>query len=231
MRKKASKRFEAVKKSADTVKVYDIAEAVSVLKKTATAKFDESVDIAVNLAKAPVQAEQQIRTTIVLPNGSGKKVKVIVFAKGEKEKEAIDAGADVTGGDDLIEKVKGGWMDFDVAIATPDIMKDVGKLGKILGTKGLMPNPKSGTVTFEIKRAVHEFKSGKVEFRNNKEGVVHVSVGKISFQEEKIVENAIAFMKLFLKMPALATKGQYVKSIFISTTMGVGLSLDFKKYM
>jgi len=227
-----SKRHRELKKEIkDPAKIYAIEEAVTVLKKTANAKFDESVDIAVNLAKKPVQAEQQIRSTIVLPFGSGRKVKVLVFVKGEKEKDARDEGAEYVGAEDLIEKIKGGWLDFDVAIATPDMMKDVGKLGKILGTKGLMPNPKSGTVTFDIKRAVQEFKAGKVEFRSNKDGVIHLSCGKISFPETNIIENIISFIKYFLKMPALATKGQYVKSMYVSTTMGVGLSVDFKKYM
>ena len=167
----------------------------------------------------------------MLPKGSGKKVRVLVFAMGEKEKEAKDAGADFYGGEDMITKVKTGWLEFDVAIATPDIMKEVGKLGKILGTKGLMPNPKSGTVTFDIKKAVTEFKAGKVEFRANKEGVVHLIVGKAGFTETDIVENVTTFIKQFLKLPALSTKGQYVKSMYISTTMGIGLPVDFKKYM
>ncbi|MCM8832463.1 MAG: 50S ribosomal protein L1 [Candidatus Omnitrophica bacterium] len=229
--KVASKRHREIEKKIDRNKIYSVEEAVKLIKETATAKFDESVDIAVNLAKAPKQAEQQIRNTIVLPNGTGKKVKILVFAKGEKEKEALEAGADYVGAEELIEKVKTGWIDFDVVIATPDIMKEVGKLGKILGTKGLMPNPKSGTVTFELKKAVNEFKAGKVEFRNNKEGVVHLSVGKVSFEEKKIIENVEAFIKFFLKLPALATKGQYVKSMFLSSTMGVGLQIDFKKYL
>lgn len=229
--KKASKRHQAIKKLVEPGKVYEVSEAVALIKKAATAKFDEAVDISVNLAKAPVQAEQQIRSTIVLPHGTGKKVRVIVFAKGEKEKEAQEAGADAYGAEELIEKVKGGWLDFDVAIATPDIMKDVGKLGKVLGTKGLMPNPKSGTVTFDVKKAVQEFKAGKVEFRNNKEGVVHVSIAKASFKEDQISDNAVSFIKFFLKMPALATKGQYVKSMYISTSMGIGLPVEFKKYI
>jgi large subunit ribosomal protein L1 len=167
----------------------------------------------------------------MLPNGSGKKVKVIVFVKGEKEKDALAAGADAVGAEELIEKIKGGWLDFDIAIATPDMMKEVGKLGKVLGTKGLMPNPKSGTVTPDVAKAVKEFKGGKVEYRNNKEGVVHVLAGKASFAENAIAENIIAFLKVFLKLPALATKGQYVKSIYVSTTMGVGVPVNFKKFM
>jgi len=231
MPKVASKRHRAVLKLAEPGKLYEIEEVAKILKSGATAKFDESIDISVNLAKKPVQAEQQIRTTISLPNGTGKKVRVVVFVKGEKEKEATAAGADSVGAEDLIEKIKGGWLDFDVAIATPDMMKEVGKLGKILGTKGLMPNPKSGTVTMEVGKAVKEFKAGKVEFRNNKEGVVQVIVGKASFSEQAITENITAFLKMFLKLPALATKGQYVKSVYVSTTMGVGLPLNFKKLM
>ncbi len=231
MKKKDSKRHKAAVALVDVVKVYDVAEAVSLIKKTASAKFDESVDISVNLAKKPVQAEQQIRTTIGLPKGTGKKVRVIVFVKGPKEKDAVEAGADAVGAEELIEKIKGGWMDFDVAIATPDMMKDVGKLGKILGTKGLMPNPKSGTVAVDVGKAVKEFKGGKVEYRSNKEGVVHVLVGKASFPEADLIENVEHFVKSFLKLPALATKGQYVKSMYITSTMGVGMQINFKKYL
>jgi len=227
----ASKRHREIEKKVEKNKIYSVEEAVKLIKETANAKFDESVDIAVNLAKVPKQAEQQIRNTIVLPHGTGKKVKILVFAKGEKEKEAIEAGADYVGAEDLIEKVKTGWIDFDIVIATPDIMKEVGKLGKILGTKGLMPNPKSGTVTFDLKKTVQEFKAGKVEFRNNKEGVVHLSLGKVSFEEKALIENVEAFIRFFLKLPALATKGQYVKSMFLSSTMGIGVQIDFKKYM
>ncbi len=231
MPKIASKRHRALQKLVEPGKLYEVEEAVKILKAGATAKFDESIEISVNLAKKPVQAEQQIRSTISLPNGTGKKVRVVVFAKGEKEKEAEAAGADAVGAEDLIEKIKGGWLDFDVAIAAPDMMKEVGKLGKILGTKGLMPNPKSGTVTMEVGKAVKEFKAGKVEFRNNKEGVVQVLIGKASFSEQAIAENITAFLKMFFKLPALATKGQYVKSVYVSTTMGVGLPLNFKKLM
>jgi large subunit ribosomal protein L1 len=227
----ASKRHIEIEKKVEKNKIYSVEEAVKLIKETANAKFDESVDIAVNLAKVPKQAEQQIRNTIVLPHGTGKKVKILVFAKGEKEKEAIEAGADYVGAEDLIEKVKTGWIDFDIVIATPDIMKEVGKLGKILGTKGLMPNPKSGTVTFDLKKTIQEFKAGKVEFRNNKEGVVHLSLGKVSFEEKALIENVEAFIRFFLKLPALATKGQYVKSMFLSSTMGIGIQIDFKKYM
>jgi large subunit ribosomal protein L1 len=229
--KVASKRHREAEKLVDVNKIYELEEAVKILKQLPKVKFDESVDMAVALAKKPEQPEQQIRTTISLPKGTGKKVKVLVLAKGEKEKEAADAGADFVGNEELIQKIKDGWLDFDIAISTPDMMKDVGKLGKILGTKGLMPNPKSGTVTFEIGKAVKEFKAGKVEFRSNKEGVVHLSLGKLSFSEEDLVENVTHFIKAFLKLPALATKGQYVKSMYLSTTMGVGVSVKFKKFM
>jgi large subunit ribosomal protein L1 len=229
--KVASKRHREGLKLVEEKKIYELEDAVKVLKQQPKAKFDESVDMAVALAKKPEQPEQQIRTTISLPKGTGRKVRVLVFAKGEKEKEASDAGADHVGNEELIEKIKGGWMEFDIAIATPDMMKDVGKLGKILGTKGLMPNPKSGTVTFEIGRAVKEFKAGKVEFRSNKEGVVHLSLGKLSFSEEDLVENTAHFIRVFLKLPALATKGQYVRSMYLSTTMGVGVPVNFKKFM
>lgn len=229
--KKQSKRYKEAVKLVDPKKVYEVEEAVSVLKKTPKVKFDESIEMSVKLAKKPVQPEQQIRTTISLPKGTGKKVKVLVFVKGEKEKDAREAGADFVGGDDMIEKVKGGFLDFDIAIATPDMMKDVGKLGKILGTKGLMPNPKSGTVTPDVAKAVKEFKAGKVEFRSSKDGIVNLSIGKMSFEESDITENALYFMRVFLKLPALATKGQYIKSMYISSTMGPGLQLNFKKYM
>lgn len=229
--KVASKRHREAVKLVQDKKIYELEDAIKILKQVPKVKFDESVDMAVALAKKPEAPEQQIRTTISLPKGTGKKVRVLVLAKGEKEKEATDAGADFVGHEELIEKIKTGWIDFDIAIATPDMMKDVGKLGKILGTKGLMPNPKSGTVTFEIGKAVKEFKAGKVEFRSNKEGVVHLSLGKLSFSEEALIENTTHFIKAFLKLPALATKGQYVKSMYLSTTMGVGVPVNFKKFM
>jgi large subunit ribosomal protein L1 len=229
--KLTSKRHREALKLIEEKKVYDIEEAIELLKKVPKAKFDESVDIAVKLAKKPEQPEQQIRTTIVLPKGTGKTTRVLVFAKGEKEKEARDAGADYVGAEDLIEKIKGGWLEFDVAIATPDMMKEIGKLGKILGTKGLMPNPKSGTVTFDIAKTVKEFKAGKVEFRSNKEGVVNLSLGKISFDSNDLKANIEHFIKTFLKLSALATKGQSVKSMYLSTTMGIGVPINFKKYL
>ncbi len=229
--RKISKRHKEALKLLEPNKIYEVEEAINLLKKTPKAKFDESVDISVKLAKKPEQPEQQIRTTIVLPKGTGKTTRVLVFAKGEKEKEAKEAGADYVGAEDLIEKIKTGWLDFDVAIATPDMMKEIGKLGKILGTKGLMPNPKSGTVTFDTGKAVKEFKAGKVEFRSNKEGVVNLSLGKISFDTKDIVLNVEHFIRTFLKLPALATKGQSVKSMYLSTTMGIGVPINFKKYL
>jgi len=231
MMKTISKRKKEADKLGDKSKIYGVAEAVALLKKQPKVKFDESVDMSAALAKKPVQAEQQIRTTVVLPKGTGKKVKVLVFAKGEAEKAALDAGAEYAGADELVEKIKGGWLDFDIAIASPDMMKDVGKLGKILGTKGLMPNPKSGTVTPDVAKAVKEFKAGKVEFRSNKDGVVNLSIGKLSFDETALVENAEFFIKTFVKLPALSTKGQYIKSMHMSTTMGIGLPVEFKKYI
>mgnify|MGYP000561553009 CR=1 FL=1 len=229
--KKRSKRYTEAEKAVEKGKLYEVEEAVAALKKASKTKFDESLDISVYLAKKPVQAEQQIRTTIVLPKGTGKKVKVLVFVKGEKEHDAKNAGADYAGAEDLIEKIKGGWLDFDIAIATPDMMKDVGKLGKILGTKGLMPNPKSGTVTLDVEKAVREFKSGKLEYRSNKDGVVNLALGKVSFSEADLCENVMHFIKSFLKLSALATKGQYVKSMTLTTTMGPGMPVNFKKFM
>jgi large subunit ribosomal protein L1 len=229
--KKMSKKHKEALKFLEPNKLYEVEEAIELLKKIPKAKFDESVDISVKLAKKPEQPEQQIRTTIVLPKGTGKITRVLVFAKGEKEKEAKDAGADYVGAEDLVEKIKTGWLDFDVAIATPDMMKDIGKLGKILGTKGLMPNPKSGTVTFDVGKAVKEFKAGKVEFRSNKEGGVNLSLGKTSFDTQDLVLNVEHFIRTFLKLPALATKGQSVKSMHLSTTMGIGVPINFKKYL
>jgi large subunit ribosomal protein L1 len=205
---------------------YTLEEAVRLIKETAFAKFDESVDMAVRLGVDPKHADQMIRGAVVLPHGIGKKVRVLVFAKGDKEKEALDAGADFAGADDLIKKIQEGWLDFDKAIATPDMMKDVGKLGKILGTRGLMPNPKVGTVTQDIARAVRETKAGKVEFRVEKAGIVHVPVGKASFAPEKLRENIMAIMEHLIKVRPSSVKGQYVKSVAVSSTMGPGIRLD-----
>jgi large subunit ribosomal protein L1 len=193
---------------------------------SAFAKFDETVDVAVRLGVDPRHADQMIRGSLVLPNGIGKAVKILVFAKGEKEKEALDAGADFVGNDDLIEKIKGGWFDFDKAIATPDMMGSVGKIGKLLGPRGLMPNAKTGSVTFDVAKAIRELKAGKIEFRVEKAGIVHAPMGKVSFGVEKIVQNLSAFLETIIRLKPASSKGTYLKGIAISTTMGPGIKID-----
>jgi len=204
-------------------------EAVSLLKQTSITKFDGTVDLSIKLGIDPKRSDQQVRGTVLLPGGSGKKVKVIVIAKGEKIKEAQSAGADYAGGDDLIEKISKGWTDFDVAIATPDIMASVGKLGKILGQKGLMPNPKTGTVTFDVKKTVSEFKAGKVEYKTDKTGVVHVPIGKISFSEDKIRSNLTSVVEAVSKGKPSGFKGIFIKSVAVSATMGPAVHVDISK--
>jgi large subunit ribosomal protein L1 len=199
---------------------YNLEEAVKLLKQGKYAKFDESVDVAMRLGVNPKQSDQMVRGTVVLPHGIGKTVRICVLATGEKAKEAEAAGADFAGGDELIEKIAGGWIDFDVVIATPDIMRGVGKLGRILGTKGLMPNPKSGTVTFDIKKAVEETKAGKVEFRVDKTSIIHSTVGKASFDEAKLVDNVRVFLQAVQHARPAAAKGKYIRSMSLSTTMG-----------
>jgi large subunit ribosomal protein L1 len=199
---------------------YTLEEAVALLKKGHYAKFDESVDLAMRLGVNPKQSDQMVRGTVVLPHGTGKTKKICVLASGEKVKEAEEAGADYAGGEELIEKIAGGWIDFDIVIATPDIMRGVGKLGRILGTKGLMPNPKSGTVTFDIKKAVDETKAGKVEFRIDKTSIIHSIVGKVSFPETKLVENIKAFLAAVLHARPASAKGKFVRSMALSSTMG-----------
>jgi large subunit ribosomal protein L1 len=189
-------------------------------------KFDESVDVAVRLGVDPRHADQMVRGTVILPNGTGKEVKILVFAKGEKEKEALDAGADFAGSDELIEKIKGGWFGFDKAVATPDMMGTVGKIGKLLGPRGLMPNAKTGTVTFDIARAVDELKAGKIDFRVEKAGIIHAPMGKVSFGVEKIVQNITAFLETILRLKPASSKGTYLKGIALSTTMGPGVRVD-----
>lgn len=205
---------------------HTLQKAVELAVSTARAKFDETMDVAVRLGVNPKHADQMVRGSVVLPNGLGKSVKVLVFAKGDKEKEALDAGADFAGSDDMIEKVKGGWLEFDRVVATPDMMGNVGKLGKILGPRGLMPNPKVGTVTFDVKSAVEELKAGKVEFRVEKAGIVHSPVGKASFGVEKLTNNILALIETIVKLKPASSKGTYLKAISLSTTMGPGVKVD-----
>src|SRR5512135_77109 len=220
------KKLLSVKEKIEPGKDFSLEEAVKFLKESSYTKFDETVDLALNLGVDPRKSEQMVRGTVVLPHGIGKKVRVLVFAKGEKEKEALDAGADFVGAEDLVEKITKGWLDFDKVVATPDIMGVVGKLGKILGPRGLMPNPKLGTVTFDVGKAVKEIKAGKVEYKAEKAGVVQVPIGKVSFDEQKLIENARAIIESVNKAKPSTSKGKYVKKLSISSTMGPGLKVD-----
>lgn len=225
MPKRGKKYIESRNKS-DIDNKNDFNEAIKLIVESSFAKFDETVDVAVRLGVDPRHADQMVRGTVVLPNGLGKEVKVLVFAKGEKEKEATDAGADFVGNEDLINKIKEGWFGFDKAVATPDIMGTVGKIGRILGPRGLMPNAKTGTVTFDIARAVKELKAGKIDFRVEKAGIIHAPMGKVSFGAEKIVENVAAFLETVMRLKPASSKGTYLKGIAISTTMGPGIKID-----
>jgi large subunit ribosomal protein L1 len=223
---KRGKKYRDSKEKVNTQAVEGFEAAVQKALESSYAKFDESVDVAVRLGVDPRHADQMVRGSVVLPNGTGKTIKILVFAKGEKEKEAQDAGADFVGNDELIEKIKGGWFGFDKAVATPDMMGNVGKIGKLLGPRGLMPNAKTGTVTFDLARAINELKAGKIDFRVEKAGIVHAPMGKVSFGVEKIVQNITAFLETVVRLKPASSKGTYLKGIALSTTMGPGVRID-----
>ena len=220
------KKYLEAKSKGDRNKRYDLEEGVKLLVEASYTKFDEGVDLAIRLGVDPKKADQMVRGTAVLPHGTGKKVRILVFAKGQKEKEAQDAGADMVGADDLIEKISKGWLEFDKAIATPDMMGSVSKLGKILGPRGLMPNPKVGTVTFDLERAIREIKAGKVEFKVEKAGIIHLPVGKVSFGFDRLLENVKTLLEVILRAKPPTSKGVYLRSIALSTTMGPGVKID-----
>ncbi len=220
------KKFTAARGKIDPAKRYTFQEAVQLAAEASFVKFDETLDIAVRLGVDPRHADQMVRGTVVLPNGLGKTVRVLVFAKGEKVKEALDAGADYAGGDELVEKIREGWLEFDKTVATPDMMGTVGKIGKVLGPRGLMPNAKLGTVTFDLAKVIKEIKAGKVDFRVEKTGIVHAPMGKVSFGEEKLLQNISAFIDTLIRIKPSAAKGTYMKGIAISTTMGPGVQVD-----
>lgn len=223
---KGSKRIKSLREQIDTKKEYSISEAIKLLKEKSSVKFTESLDCAVKLGVDPRHADQMIRGTVSLPHGTGKEVRVLVITKGDKAELALSAGADFAGFEEYLDKIKGGWAEIDVIIATPDAMSELGKLGRILGPKGLMPNPKSGTVTQDVEKAVKEVKAGKIEFRVDKTGIVHTSVGKLSFDEKQLSENAQAFIQTIVKMRPSSAKGQYIRSLYLSSTMGPGLQIS-----
>jgi large subunit ribosomal protein L1 len=222
---RAGKKFEAARKQVED-RAYRMEEAVALIKKVAFAKFDESLDIAILLGVDPKHADQMVRGTVVLPHGTGKSKRVLVIASGEKVKEAEDAGADHAGGAELVAKIQAGWTDFDALVATPDVMKDVGKLGKVLGPRGLMPNPKTGTVTFDVRKAVSEIKAGKVEYRVDKTAILHNSLGKLSFPIEKLIENVHSYLTAVVKAKPTTAKGKYLRSVYLSSTMGPSVKID-----
>ncbi len=223
---KRGKAYKGAIAKIDRTRLYEPSEAIKLVKEVATAKFDETVEAHVKLGVDPRHADQQVRGTVSLPHGTGKTLKVLVFAKGEKVKEAEQAGADYVGAEDLAEKIQGGWFDFDVAVATPDMMSVVGRLGKILGPRGLMPNPKAGTVTFDIERTIKELKAGRIEFRVDKTSIVHVPIGRISFDEARLQDNLNAFAEALIKAKPAAAKGQYMRSVNICSTMGPGIKIN-----
>src|SRR3984957_15612975 len=223
-----SKRVREIAKMVDAQKAYTVPEAIDILKKCPPVKFDQTVEVSMKLGVDPRRSDQSVRGTVSLPNGTGKTMKILVFAKGDKVKEALQAGADYAGHDELFEKVNGGWTDFDAVIATPDMMRDVGKLGKVLGPRGLMPTPKAGTVTTDIAKAIQELKGGKIEFKVDRNGVINAAVGKLSFAGEKLVQNIATFLEAVQKAKPASAKGHYMKSLALSSTMGPGLRIDLK---
>ncbi len=220
------KKYQDALKQLDRSQYYEVDAAVNLVKQIASAKFDETVEAAIKLGVNPKHADQQVRGAVVLPHGTGKSVRVLVFAKGDKVKEAQDAGADVVGAEDIIQKIQEGWLDFDVAIATPDMMGLVGRLGRVLGPKGLMPNPKTGTVTMDVGKAVQDSKAGKIEYRVDRAGIIHAPIGKVSFDAEKLEQNFLALIDALIKAKPSGAKGQYVKSITLSSTMGPGVRVN-----
>ena len=226
MSSRQGKKYKLAREKVDVNKYYELEEALKLLKEISFSRFDESVDLAVRLGVNPRHADQMVRGTVLLPHGTGKETRVLVFAKGEKEKEATTAGADFVGAEDMVEKISKGWLEFDKAIATPDMMGMVGKIGKILGPRGLMPNPKTGTVTFNISDAVSDLKKGKIEFKVDKAGIVHVATGKASFAEEKLKENITSLIDTLIKLKPSTSKGVYLRGIVLSTTMGPGIKIN-----
>ena len=224
---KLGKRMKAALEKVEALKEYELVEALGLVKETTQTKFDESLDVAVRLSVDSRKADQNIRGSVLLPKGTGKKFRILVFAKGEKEAEAKEAGAEFVGGEDLMKKIQGGWLEFDRVLATPDMMGVVGRLGKVLGPRGMMPNPKTGTVTFDIKEAVKEIQAGKVDFRVDKSGIIHAPVGKVSFSPEDLAENFNALMDEVVRLKPSSSKGKYVKGISLSSTMGAGIRVEF----
>ena len=223
---KHSKRYKGNRENVDRTKPYSLQDAIGIIKGQSHCKFDETIEVAARLGVNPKHADQMVRGTVALPHGTGRKVRVLVFAQGEKEEEAKAAGADFIGSQDLVEKIQGGWLDFDVAVATPDMMKVVGRLGKILGARGLMPNPKSGTVTMDLERTVKELKAGRIEYRVDRQANIAVPIGKVSFSEEDLIENFTTFVDALLKAKPTTAKGTYMKGLSICSTMGIGIKLD-----